>query len=271
MENATILGGSGDDSNYIENGVEYEVSITSEYNHYATVDGGDGNDNIIVLSNDGAETTIIGGAGNDTITLTDSIGIDTLQFGDIDYKAVPNNQQEFNSQGLDHIIGYNWEADESGEPAPINQDVMDFGTFFLGSPLDANNQAENAVVYVGGGIPYHNATWEHGVTVDANFFAGDSLVVLSTQGLTLTAADFSVNQLGTIQLNDNARAVLVVGTNETSPGNGISEFDIYFVQDTDSGIGAAQQNWMVDHVATVDSLTAVGINSVFQNLDNNWL
>ena len=102
-------------------------------------------------------------------------------------------------------------------------------------------------------------------------FAGDSLVVLSTQGLTLTAADFSVNQLGTIQLNDNARAVVVVGTNETSPGNGISDFDIYFVQDIDTGTGPAQQTWAVDHVASVDSLTLVGINSVFENLDNNYV
>jgi hypothetical protein len=281
MENASIYGGSGDDSGfYTIDDLEIERSITSEYNHYATVDGGDGNDNIIILSNDGGEATIIGGAGDDTITVTDSIGVDTLQFGDITYNAL---QVPTDTQGLDQINGYNWEAFVSGDAGPINQDVMDFGTFFANSPTDlGDTQAENAVLYAGSPFipgslvplvlptPAHNATWEHGVTVDANIFAGDSLVVLSTQGLTLTAADFSVNQLGTIQLNDNARAVVVVGTNETSPGNGISDFDIYFVQDIDTGTGPAQQTWAVDHVASVDSLTLVGINSVFENLANNY-
>jgi Ca2+-binding RTX toxin-like protein len=304
---ASVYGGSGNDTIFVDSfdigsveGGTGNDTITTVYSDYTTVDGGDGDDtidvrtyitaevlggngddDITITSYDSSLTTIVGGAGDDTITLTDSLGIDTLVFGDITYNAL---QQPTDTQGLDHIIGYNFEAFVSGDAGPINQDVMDFGTFFANSPTDLGDPlAENHVLYAGspfipGSVfplvpptPAHNATWEHGVTVDANNVAGDSLVVLSTQGLTLTAADFSVNQLGTIQLNDNGRAVVVVGTNESSPGNGISEFDIYFVQDIDTGNGPAHQTWAVDLVASVDSLTAVGINTVYQNLDNNWL
>jgi Ca2+-binding RTX toxin-like protein len=288
-DTASVYGGSGEDtitvtnfaSAYVDGGADNDtINVTPEIGGQASVLGGTGDDTITITSDQNANVTIVGGAGNDTINVTNSVGVDTLEFGDISYTDL---QAKVDNQGLDTITGYNWEAPNPGDPAPVNQDVMDFGTFFGGSPISGNDLAENAVLYAGspfipGSIvplvpptPAHNATWEHGVTVDANNNAGDSLVVLSTQNLELTGADFSVNQLGTIQLNDNARAVVVVGTNESNPGNGISEFDIYFVQDIDTGAGPATQYWVVDKVATVDSLTAVGINTVFQNLDNNWL
>ena len=85
--------------------------------------------------------------GDDTITITDSIGVDTLEFGDITYNAL---QVPTDTQGLDQINGYNWEAFVSGDAGPINQDVMDFGTFFDGFTCGpANNLAENAVLYAG--------------------------------------------------------------------------------------------------------------------------
>ena len=84
--------------------------------------------------------------GDDTITVTDSIGVDTLEFGDITYNAL---QAPTDTQGLDQINGYNWEAFVSGDAGPINQDVMDFGTFFDGSPVSGNDLAENHVLYAG--------------------------------------------------------------------------------------------------------------------------
>ncbi len=149
------------------------------------------------------------------------------------------------TQGLDHIIGYNWEAFVNGDAGPVNQDVMNFHDFFVNSPVAGGAaDADNHVIYTGTpasifplpfGTPAHDGTWDHDVTVDANNNAGNSLVVLSSNGLTLTAADFSINQLGTIQLNDNARAVVVLGTDQTGIDSGISHFDIYFVQDIDTG------------------------------------
>ena len=254
------------------------INVTPGIGDEATVLGGAGDDTITITSDDGASVTIVGGAGDDTITLTDSVGTDTLIFGNIGYD---NLQQVLtDTQGLDHIIGYNWEA-TSGDPAPVNQDVMNFHDFFVNSPVAGGApDADNHVIYTGTpasilplpfGTPAHDGTWDHDVTVDANNNAGNSLVVLSSNGLTLTAADISVNQAGTIQLNDNARAVVVLGTDQTGIDSGISHFDIYFVQDIDSGNGGpSHQTWQVDQVASVDSLTLVGLTTVYDNLANNW-
>jgi len=266
--NASIAGGDGDDI----------INVHGTEICHTTVDGGNGKDTITVDSLNSDQTTIVGGAGNDTITITNSKGIDTLMFGNIGYDLL--QQQSTNTQGLDHIIGYNWET-TGGDPAPVNKDVMNFHDFFSHSPVSSGApDADNHVIYTGTpasifplpfGTPAHNGTWEHGVTVDANDNAGNSLVVLSSNGLTLTAADISVNQAGTIQLNDNARAVVVLGTNQTGIDSGISHFDIYFVQDIDSGSGGpSHQTWHVDQVASVDSLTLVGLNTVYDNLANNW-
>ena len=51
----------------------------------------------------------------------------------------------------------------------------------------------------------------------------------------------------------------------------LANFDIYFVQDIDTGTGPAHKPGQVDLVASVDSLTLVGINTVFENLDNNYV
>ena len=74
---------------------------------------------------------------------------------------------------------------------------------------------------------------------------------------------------GSIQLNDNARAVVVLGTDGTGADSGIDNFNIYFVQDIDTTNSG--QTWQVDLAATVDSLTLVGVQTVFDNLVNNYV
>jgi hypothetical protein len=127
---------------------------------------------------------------------------------------------------------------------------MDFTAF-----LD-NVSIDNIVVVPG--------TWANGTTVDANNGAGvNSIVVLSTNGASLAPADFSTGIAGTIQLEDNGRAVVVVGQDQTGPGSGIGTFDIYYVQDINTGAG---QTWVVDMVATVEAATRVGVAAVVDNL-----
>jgi hypothetical protein len=93
---------------------------------------------------------------------------------------------------------------------------------------------------------------------------GNALVVVSTTSApSLTAADFSVSLPNTIQLNDNARAVVVVGIGETGPGVGIDAFELWFVQDSDSGSG---QSWQVDRVARVTPAAETDLADVTDNL-----
>jgi hypothetical protein len=245
-----------------------------------TVAGGNGDDTITITSGSDAHVTIIGGAGDDTITVTDSIGVDTLWFGNINYGA---NQVDTipDTQGTDAITGYNWEAFVNGDAAPVNQDIMNFSEFLHGSSTGSANNfpANNAVVvdasyvqdshYWDYGTPDADGYWDHDTTVEANNLDGNSLVVLSSKGLSLSAGDFSVNGQGTIQLNDNARAVVVLGTDGTGADSGIDNFNIYFVQDVDTTNSG--QSWQVDLAATVDSLTLVGVQTVFDNLANNYV
>jgi hypothetical protein len=221
--------------------------------------GGEGNDAIAVAGS--GSFSIVGGAGNDTISLgNDSVTgayhldvSDTVIFGNIDYDAVQVEDQ--NTQGLDAIKGFVFEDfSVSGDPLPKPQDLMDFTDFLVEwiNPI-------NMVV-----IP---SNWTQGSTVNASPAGGNSIVVLSsTSTPSLSAMDFSVNLANTIQLNDNARAVVVVGTNGTSLGGGITEFDVYYVQDIDTGEGAGRQTWQVDKVADVTSATKVGVGSVLDNL-----
>jgi hypothetical protein len=285
-----LVGGYGNDTVYGNDIAEFAMVYGEDgdddidvFAYDGTVDGGSGNDVIdvwygvgsggeddsgfVVLGDDGDDAIsthsgtfeVTGGAGNDTITLTNNVNyVDTLVFGDIGYG--PLQQETVNSQGVDQIKDYNWEFIDAGDPAPLLEDVMDFSAFFDGSPL-------------GGGVGNArrlNETWTHDTTFNASPDPGNSLVVLSTtaasldeNGLALSAADFSRNQDGTIRLNDNARAVVVIGIDETGPASGIDNFQIYFVQDIDSGAG---QTWQVDLVATVDSATLVGVQSVYDNL-----
>jgi len=284
---ADVFGNGGDDTisvfanNGIVSGQDGNDTITlrtTGANAQVTVNGGIGNDTITVTSDSDDHVTIIGGAGNDTITITDSVGIDTLEFGNISYNAL---QGKVDNQGFDTITGFNWEAPVPGDPAPVNQDKMDFSAF-LGENVFDGHLGFHAVPFqpfvANGNAVSLNSTWTHGTTVVANNFTGgtfhgtvydgDSLVVLSGVNQTLTANDFSVNLAGTIQLNDNARAVVVLGTDQQGPASGIDHFDIYYVQDIDTG--TAGQTWAVDKVATVDSLTLVGVNTVFSNLSNNY-
>ena len=212
------------------------------------------------------------------LTITDSIGIDTLKFGNINYSATQTVLSD--TQGTDAITGYNWEAFVNGDAGPVNQDIMDFSAFLSGSSTGSGNDfpANNAVYmdafdvqdshYFDYGTADADGYWDHDTTVVANSVDGNSLVVLSSDGLTLSAADFSVNGVGTIQLNDNARAVVVLGTDGTGADSGIDNFNIYFVQDIDTT--ASGQTWHVDLAATVDSLTLVGVQTVFDNLANNY-
>ena len=78
-------------------------------------------------------------------------------------------------------------------------------------------------------------------------------MVLSTIGLSLTAADFSTSMPAPFSSTTTARRCSLVGTDETGPGSGITTWDIYYVQDIDTGAGS--QSWAVDMVATVEGLT----------------
>ncbi len=266
----TVYGGDGNDYIFLHaDGSDSHSSMVSDgYTTYSSyVYGDSGNDTIDVISH--GSHVIVGGSGNDEINLSlnydgsdadpvsASGGTDKLVFGDITYDAL--QQVSSDSQGVDTITGYVFEYDGSG-PAPTQEDLMDFSDF-----LNGTITSDNAVVYTDA-----DNTWQHGDEVFACSDSGNSLVVLSTNGLTLTAADFGTDAISdVIQLNDNGRAVVVVGTDATGPGSGIHNFDIYFVQDLDSGYGAGHQTWQVDLVAHVEALTLVGIESVYDNLEVN--
>jgi Ca2+-binding RTX toxin-like protein len=286
--NASVFGGSGEDtitvtnmeSARIDGGADNDtINVTPATGGEALVLGGTGDDTITITSDANADVTIVGGAGDDTIVLTDSIGTDTLQFGNINYSTTQTVLSD--TQGTDAITDYNWEAFVNGDAGPVNQDIMDFSAFLSGSSTgSANNYPANNAVYMDAadvnnahfidwGVIDADGYWDHDTTVVANSVDGNSLVVLSSNGLTLSAADFSVNGVGTIQLNDNARAVVVLGTDGTGADSGIDNFNIYFVQDVDTTNSG--QTWHVDLAATVDSLTLVGVQTVFDNLANNYI
>ncbi|MBE2262180.1 MAG: DUF4214 domain-containing protein [Burkholderiaceae bacterium] len=251
QDDATVWGGSGNDV----------ISVTSD-NDIANgsgsagsyVYGEAGNDTISVFSPNDTDTpfTITGGQGNDLIQLGGNRnGVDTLMFGNIAYSAY---QVASNDQGLDHITGFQFENSiVGGDPVPLTQDFMNFSAF-LGNTINTANE----IVVAG--------TWTRGTTEVANTAAGNSIVVLSApagSNYVLDANDFSVNLPNTIQLNDNSRAVVVVGQDQTGSGSGISDFDVYYVQDIDSGAG---QTWAVTKVADVQGATRVGISEVLDNL-----
>ncbi|MGD9661203.1 MAG: hypothetical protein AB7U63_08010 [Porticoccaceae bacterium] len=218
----------------------------------ASVEGGTGNDILNVYTQNTETSTVVGGAGNDTINLNDIAagGVDLIRFGTIDYDELqvvtPNND----TQGLDVINNFNFEGiTANNDPLPTGEDLMNF-TAFLGGTAD------NRVTVSG--------NWNGTSAITADASAGNAVVVVSAPGKTLQASDFGANGFGgAIQLNDNGKAVVVVGTNPSGIGTGIDQFDIYYVQDTSSGAG---QTWAVDKVATVNSLTAVGIEEVMDNL-----
>ena len=233
---ASVAGGNGDDT--------IAVTVTQ----LASVSGGDGNDSI--ATSIGGDFTITGGAGNDAITLgiSATVGKNTLVFGNIAYDAL--QVQAANTQGMDTITGFVFEG-TGGDPAPAVQDVLDFSAFLTSG-------FTNAVTNFG--------TWDRASTVDANNNTGNSVVVLSSNGLSLTADDFSLGLSGTIQLNDNGRAVVIVGQDQTGSGSGIGNFDVYYVQDIDSTAGFGRQTWQVELVAHVEAATLVGVNSVLDNV-----
>lgn len=257
------------------------INVTVSASAY--VDGGEGNDVITVTATGpGASVTILGGsgddqiavvgapfpvfpptssvieggAGNDNIVLSGNLrGVDLLRFGNIAYTGTQT--EWINTQGLDAITDFAFESWQlGGDPIPGPQDWMDFSDFlgwpfsFFGAPISQENLVTNP------------GNWEAGDVVQANTNLGNAIVVLSTQGLKLTREDFSVDGTG-IQLNNNAKAVVVVGQDGTLNGSNIKTFDIYYVTDVDSGPG---QTWKVEQVATVTGATEVGVESVMDNL-----
>jgi Ca2+-binding RTX toxin-like protein len=236
FDNGTVLGGSGNDT------------INASGFGDDVIDGDEGDD--LISATGSGDNTITGGAGNDTISLAGNANDaeNILVFGDIAYDAL--QQQTTNTQGQDSISGFNFEDPAPGDPAPLAQDYMDFSVFLGPGPVG------NAVTY--------NGTYVRGVTtVTANAAAGNSLVVVSNAAASFSAADFSVSVPGTIWLNDDASAVVVVGLDETGPGSGIGTFDVYYVEDIDTGAG---QTWAVNLVANVSALTLVGVEAVIDNL-----
>lgn len=240
---ATVYGDDGNDV--------IDVSASYEGNIY----GGAGNDSITVHdaydvgATSPGEYTIAGGAGNDTVDLTDNLsGYSVLEFGDIFYDALQHKTDE---QGLDTIKKFNFEVTNPGDPAPDAEDGMDF-TAFLGTTVD------NQVSF---------GHWNTTATVDANAAAGNSIVALSVSASTLqlTQSNFSVDQAGTIQINDNGSAVVVVGLGDHGNGSGIQNFNVWYVEDVNTGAG---QTWAVNQVATVSvpQEIGVGIGSVMDNL-----
>jgi len=256
-DNASVNGDGGNDSIYVEayasasvNGGSGNDTITveSSYNGGGTsIAGGDGNDRITIIN---GPSTITGGSGDDSIYLTQNYGErDLLMFGNIAYNAFQIKTTD--TQGYDTISGFNFESLNPDNLAPAEQDMMNFSAF-LGSSVSGLN------IIAG-------QTWALGNTVDANNGAGNSLIVLSaTSAPALTSAHFSTGIANTIQLNDNGKAVVVVGIDGTALGTGITTFEIYYVQDIDTGIGG--QTWAVDKVATVTAATAIGVGSVIDNI-----
>ena len=264
---STVLGGEGNDT----------IAVTTFVT--GLVDGGSDNDTITV-TNDGAATnstvlgglgddsittsatgnfTITGGAGNDTVHVGVSSvgGQDTLVFGNVHYDALQHVDD--NTQGMDIISGFNFEA---GVNAPGAEDKLDFSAF-LGSTFSSHDY--NGILPGAGlanGIHYGDWTGGSTNTVDMdNLFGGTDAqiaVIAADDGFTLTAADISNNAPGTIQIDDNGRAVVIVAQDHDGTlGNtsGYDTFDVYYVQDVDSDTGSA---WAVNLVGTITSATDVG-------------
>ncbi len=214
----------------------------------AWVEGGGGNDTITVNTFNDNTATIFGDAGDDTIILNPAAngGTDTVVFGTIEYDALQN--QVFNNQGTDTITGFTFEG-TGGDPSPVNQDFIDLMLY-----LEDEVPAANVVTVPG--------NWDGVTPINANNEPGDAVVILTKVGGGLTPAHFGTGGAA-INLNDNGKAVVVVGTDPTGVGTGIQNFEIYFVQDISSGPG---QTWAVDLVANVESSTLVGIHEIVDNL-----
>ena len=219
-DTASVDGGDGNDTIVVE-GSWWSGSST------ATVIGGLGNDDITVTTTDTATATITGGAGNDEIALnvaTDA-GSETLVFGNITYDGL--QVENLNTQGTDTISGFNWEP--SG-PTAGARDLLDFTAF---------NGGTTAVVF-------------------SNAMAGGGNVnVVSTtnDAFILTNANWATS--GYTMANDEA-GVLIIGK-DTDAQDGYDLFDVYYVQDVDAGAGVAVK---VNLVGTIDSATNIGLATI---------
>jgi hypothetical protein len=266
-DDASVLGEAGDDILYVDHG--YSTGGA------ATINGGDGNDTMTILSDnsDGAETsTITGGQGDDSITLSGNIngGIDTLVFGNVTYDALQKinlNSQTAEAIGTgvdaalasdgDIVNNFNWELG-----GPGSEDLLDFDAF-LGydfATADFNGAGGGFNTGIGSrdlGVRWDD--WTGGVnSLDLEGFGDDidaGIAVIAAQsGFILNGTHISESSAGTLQIDDNGRAVVIIGQ-DTDTDGGYDKFDVYFVQDVDTDAGTF---FAVDKVATLTSITEIG-------------
>jgi len=234
-----VYGGNGNDTILVN-------SFGEQDGDYAIVEGNDGDDDITVNTLAGDYSWIEGGAGNDTINLYTGQdgGEDTIVFGNIDYGF--DQVIDEDSQGHDTITGFNFEDDNALDPAIDERDFLDFTSFLGLSP---------------GSIWVENANWNDGLqeSVSAN---SDIAVLVVSDSFVLSDANIdTISADGIIRIDDNGRAVVMLSRNNDE--NGLTDFEVYFVQDIDSGSG---QTWAIDYVADIQASTAIGLSSVVDNL-----
>ena len=290
MAGGTVWGDYAVDGDTASAGGADEINV--KFNDVGAVHGGGGNDTITVTSDGdsgaGAVTSIFGGYGSDVISVgtvdpshaqvnpdartlinaggdssNDTINlqyvnsnVDTIVFGNIVY-AADQTTQTTNTQGLDAINGFNWEAPAPGPDtaAPGQEDVMDFSTFLVGA-----------------GIAVGYRDWKPAGPdgILDNVLAGglgggrSNVVVLAVDnqyGQADLANDIYLVGLGNpdgIQAQDGSRFVVITAKdpNQADGLVGFKKYDVYFVQDVDTEAGSAV--WRVDLVAQVDSASYSG-------------
>ncbi|MGO2132608.1 MAG: DUF4214 domain-containing protein [Halomonas sp.] len=237
---ATVNGGQGDDNLHVHdvntatvNGGQGDDTILVEDVNASTVTGGGGNDDITALTVGAEVSTITGGAGDDEIALSGNVngGQDTVMFGDVAYDAL--QQQNLNTQGNDTITNFNF---ENGGPGA--EDVLDFTNF--------------------NGVTSANALVHHDWTsgpVPTGVFTGGVAVLEVNDGFVLDGVNAS-----NLSIADNGVGVVIAGMDTDNDG-GFDSFDVYYVQDIDSDTNG--QVWAVDQVATIESITEIGVlNSI---------
>lgn len=194
-------------------------NFTSTLATAVTVNGGNGAN--FITTGAGADI-IVGGAGNDVIT--GGAGNDSITVG-----------------GGDDVIKFAATAAANGQDSikdflVAGTDKLDF-TAFLGGAADAVTTAINIQT----GTPSVLGT-------------KNVAVVFNDADGALASGDFqTTTTAGKIAIEDNSKAVILVsadadGTSDTT----VTAYNIYYVEDTDTGTG---QTWAVTLVGTLDNTT----------------
>ena len=272
-DDVTVYGGGGADSITV-----CADNDSNSSNDYSSVFGQDGADTITVLNVDytnglDASFAIRGGRANDVINLYagDDGVTDRVVFDDITYTWTQNIRQATNDNGHDTINGFNFEDNNAlmdffgigGDAAyPGADDVLDFSNFLTGSfnPL--------AIEY---------AVWDDGVKEHVNMhllgFQTSKVLILSAAlnfsqtdlENALSGPDLVNDYLGKIEMGEGSRNVIIVAKDAPEQTNnlvGYNLFDVYYVQDVNTGEGTT---WAVDQVATINASTTVGLLAVGPN------